>query len=169
MLPQQEQQQQQQQQQQEQQDPHQQALALSHQAEQAATRYLNNQQGDAATAAYSGCGVPSTAAHAAHTSATVQVENAAAEQLASNGSGEYEDAGDDEDEYEEEDEDGGSEGGSQGSLPLMQQAWKPDYTFKVSCCTADTNSTCLHLFALVCMPFVGCMAADHAYCKHVPR
>eukprot|EP00882_Tetradesmus_deserticola_P008110 GHRQ01008544.1.p1 GENE.GHRQ01008544.1~~GHRQ01008544.1.p1 ORF type:complete len:322 (+),score=172.48 GHRQ01008544.1:488-1453(+) len=121
-------------------------------------------QGDAA-AAVAVSGVHRTAAAgaagAAHTArADLQVDHAEAGQLGSSSSGDFSDADAGTDEYEDEDEDededGGSESGSQLSLPLTQQAWKPDYTFKVLLVgDSGVGKTCL------VMRFVSDSFEDH--------
>jgi hypothetical protein len=124
-----EQQQRQQQEQQQQQQHDQQGLLQFQQAEH------NIQQDAAAAAAYTAAAMPATAAHTSRGGLPAN-NDLELQQLGSGGSCEYEDADADEDDYEDEGEDeheDGSEDGSQHSLPLMQQAWKPDYTFKVSC------------------------------------
>lgn len=149
MLPQQEQHQQEQQQLQR----HQQGSLPSQRIQQTST-HQDAEQDNAAAAAHSDAGMAATAAHAAPEAAPL-VGDAEAQQLGSSGSGEYADADADEDEYEEEDEDG-SEAGSQGSLPLMQQAWKPDYTFKVLLVgDSGVGKTCL------VMRFIADKFEDH--------
>jgi hypothetical protein len=129
MLEEQQQQQRQQLEQQQQQQQHDQQGLQCKQADH------NIQQYAAAAAAHTAAAMPATAAHTSK--GELPADNVfELQQLGSGGSCEYEDADADEDEYEDEGEDeheDGSEDGSQQSLPLMQQAWKPDYTFKVSC------------------------------------
>jgi hypothetical protein len=152
MLPQQEQQQEQQGQQQQQQHPHQLSSLQLHtatqatepEAEQAGYPQQDVKQCDAAAAAQHRANTPSTAADTF--SGPSPVVNAEAGHLGSNSSGQFEDAAAEEDEYEDEGEDeyeDEDEGGSQDSLPLMQQAWKPDYTFKVSCCCGHAMQHCV--------------------------
>lgn len=156
MLPQQEQHQQEQQQLQR----HQQGSLPSQRIQQTST-HQDAEQDNAAAAAHSDAGMAATAAHAAPEAAPL-VGDAEAQQLGSSGSGEYADADADEDEYEEEDEDG-SEAGSQGSLPLMQQAWKPDYTFKVRCGPHTLAAHAAHPASCKPARWVAvCVAAGHA-------